>query len=67
MNDKNWKASTLAIGTVIGAAVGALSAFIIIKRAEADKSRPKLTAGEGVQVGLGVLGLLRLISGIGSD
>lgn len=67
MNDKNWKASTLAIGTVIGAAVGALSAFIIIKRAEADKSRPKFTAGEGVQVGLGVLGLLRLISGIGSD
>lgn len=67
MNDKNWKASTLAIGTVIGAAVGALSAYILIQRAEADKSKPKLTAGEGVQVGLSVLGLLRLISGLGSD
>ncbi len=67
MNDKNWKASTLVIGTVIGAAVGALSAFILIKRSEADQTKPKLTAGEGVQVGLGVLGLLRLISGVGSD
>jgi len=67
MNEKNWKASTIAIGTVIGAAVGALSAFILIKRAEADQTKPKLTAGEGVQVGLGVLGVLRLISGVGSD
>jgi hypothetical protein len=67
MNDKNWKATTLAIGTAVGAAVGALSAFILIKRAEADKSKPKLTTGEGVQVGLGVLGLLRLIAGVGSD
>jgi len=67
MNDKNWKASTLIIGTVVGAAVGALSAFILIKRSEADQTKPKLTAGEGVQVGLGVLGLLRLISGVGTD
>lgn len=67
MNEKNWKASTMVIGTVIGAVVGALSAFILIKRAEADQTKPKLTAGEGVQVGLGVLGVLRLISGIGSD
>ena len=67
MNDKNWKTSTLVIGTVIGAVVGALSAFILVKRAEADQTKPKLTAGEGVQVGLGVLGVLRLISGVGSD
>lgn len=67
MNEKNWKASTIAIGTVIGAAVGALSAFILIKRAEADQTKPKLSAGEGVQVGLNVLGLLRLISGVGSE
>lgn len=67
MNDKNWKASTLVIGTAIGAAVGALSAFILIKRSEAENTKPKITANEGVQVGLGLLGLLRLISGIGSD
>lgn len=67
MNDKNWKATTLAIGTAVGAVVGALSAVILIKKAEADKSKPKLTTGEGVQVGLGVLGLLRLIAGVGSD
>jgi len=67
MKEKNWKASTLVIGTLIGAAVGALSAFVLIKRAEAEQTQPKLTAGEGVQMGLSVLGLLRLISGHGSD
>ena len=66
MNDKNWKTTTIIIGTVIGAAVGALSGFLLVKRAEAEQTQPKLTAGEGVQVGLGVLGVLRMIAGLGS-
>ncbi len=66
MNDKNWKSTTIIIGAVIGAAVGALSGFLLVKRAEADQIPPKLTAGEGVQVGLGVLGVLRMIAGLGS-
>jgi hypothetical protein len=66
MKDKNWKTTTIIIGTVIGAAVGALSGFLLVKRAEAEKTQPKLSAGEGVQVGLGVLGVLRMIAGLGS-
>ncbi len=67
MNDKSWKTKTLITGTIIGAAVGALSSFLLIKRAEAENTQPKLTPGEGVQMGLGVLGLLRIIAGVGSD
>jgi hypothetical protein len=67
MNDKSWKTKTIIAGTVIGAAVGALSSFLLIKRAEAENTQPKLSPGEGVQMGLGVIGLLRIIAGIGSD
>ena len=67
MTDKNWKTKTIIIGTVIGALAGAASAFLLVKRAESENSQPKLSPGEGVQVGLSVLGLMRLISGIGSD
>ena len=57
----------MLIGTLIGAAAGALSAFMLIKRAESDEAKPKISPAEGVQVGLGMLGLMRLIAGIGSD
>lgn len=67
MTDKNWKTKTFIIGTVIGALAGAASAFLLVKRAESENSQPKLSPGEGVQVGLSVLGVLRLISGLGSD
>ncbi len=66
MKENNWKTSTIIIATVIGAAVGALSGFLLVKRAEAEQTQPKLTTGEGVQVGLGVLGVLRMIAGLGS-
>lgn len=58
----NWKTQTLATGAVIGAVIGALAAYILIKRAEQSEDAPKLSPGEGVQLGLGVLGLLRTIA-----
>jgi len=61
--DNNVKTKTIIMGTVIGALVGAASAYLLVKRGETQDQKPKLTAGEGVQVGLGVLGLLRLIAG----
>ena len=66
MND-NWKMKTMIFGTVIGALSGAVSAYLLIKRAENENEQPKLSPGEGIQVGLGVLGLMRMISGFGSD
>ena len=58
----NWKTRTLAAGAIIGAVIGTLAAYILIKRAEQSKETPKLSPGEGVQLGLGVLGLLRTIA-----
>jgi hypothetical protein len=59
---ENWKVKTLIIGGLIGAASGLLAAYILINRAENEQIRPRLTAGDGVKVGIGLLGLLRLIS-----
>jgi gas vesicle protein len=67
MNDKSWKVKTIIIGTVIGALAGAASGFLLVKRAESENKQPKLTASEGVQVGLGILGMLRQIAGFGSE
>jgi hypothetical protein len=65
--DKNWKTKLFIIGGVIGALAGVGAAFILIKRAEEEQAQPRLTAGEGVQLGLGLLGLLRLVSGMGGE
>lgn len=65
--DNNWKTKTVILGTAIGAAAGAISAFLLIQRAEREETTPRLTTGESIQVGLGVLGLLRMIAGLGID
>lgn len=67
MDDKNWKTKTIVAGTVLGALVGAAASLMLVKRSESEGVRPKLSTGDGVQVGLGVLGVLRLIAGIGPD
>ena len=65
--ENKMKTKTIVLGVVIGAAAGAVSAFLLIKKAETEQTSPKLSAGEGIQVGLGLLGLLRMIAGLGSE
>ena len=65
--EDNWKTKTMVMGVVIGAVAGAVSAFLLIKRAESEQTTPSLSAGEGIQVGLGLLGLLRMIAGLGTE
>lgn len=65
--EDNWKSKIIVMGVVIGAIAGAVSAFMLIKKAENEHTTPKLTAGEGIQVGLGVLGVMRMIAGLGIE
>lgn len=67
MNDKDWKTKTIILSAIIGVLAGAASGFMLVKRAESEERKPKLTAGEGVQLGLSVLGVMRLIAGFGED
>jgi hypothetical protein len=60
----NWRNKTIAIGAVAGLLIGIASAYIVIQRAEQNNALPEVSAGDGLKVGLGVLGVLRLISDI---
>ncbi|HEX9019291.1 MAG TPA: hypothetical protein VF806_08895 [Anaerolineaceae bacterium] len=60
----NWRNQTFIIGAVAGILLGLASAYIFIQRAEQLKEQPQLTAGDGVKIGLGVLGVLRLVADI---
>jgi H+/Cl- antiporter ClcA len=59
---ENWKMTTMLIGAVIGLICGLIGAYIIIQRAEEEESHPRLTAGDGVKMGIGVLGVLRTVA-----
>ncbi len=59
---ENWKTMTFIIGALVGLVSGLIAAYVIIQRAEEDQSHPRLSAGDGVKVGIGVLGVLRTIS-----
>jgi hypothetical protein len=63
----NWKNKTLLIGAIAGIAFGLASAYLIIQRAERDNTLPAVSPGDGVKVGLGLLGVLRLIADIGEE
>ncbi len=64
-NNRSLVVRTMLIGGILGALIGVGAAYILVKRAEEVGDDPRLTPGEGVQLGLGVLGLLRLISTTG--
>ncbi|MBN1537297.1 MAG: hypothetical protein JW908_11240 [Anaerolineales bacterium] len=59
-----WRAKTLAAGVLVGALVGLGAAFLLIQKAERDSGKLEVGAGEGLKLGLLVLGLLRQISQI---
>jgi len=61
-----WKSKTLIIGTTVGAVTGLLAAILIMQRAEKNETTPKLSAGEGVKIGMGDLGVLRMLADITS-
>ena len=64
-SDNNWKSRTLLTGTLLGALAGLGAAYLILQRAEREGRNPEMTAGEGVKLGLLVLGMLRQIGQLG--
>lgn len=65
MRSDQDKIQTLIVSAIFGALAGLGVGYILVKRAEENDGRPTLTAGEGVSLGLMVLGLLRQVSQLG--
>jgi len=57
----------LLFGALIGAATGLAAAMILQRRAEKAGNEISLSTGEGVQLGVMIMGLLRAISSLGDD
>jgi gas vesicle protein len=61
------KGRTLLLGALIGAATGLIAAMLLNRRAEKTERESAITAGEGLKLGVLVLGLLRAIGSLADD
>lgn len=61
------KSRTLFYGALIGAATGLVAAMLLNRRAEKGERETAITAGEGLKLGVMVLGLLRAIGSLADD
>ena len=57
----------LIFGALIGAFTGLVAAMILQRRAEKTGTEISLSTGEGIQLGVMVMGLLRAISSLGDE
>jgi hypothetical protein len=54
----------LLFGALIGAATGLVAALMLQRRAEQTGTEISLSAGEGIQLGVMVMGLLRAVAAL---
>ena len=57
----------LLFGALIGAVTGLVAAMMLQRRAEQTGTEISLSTGEGIQLGVMVMGLLRAISSLGDE
>ncbi len=63
----NSKGRTILIGVLIGAATGLVAAMMINRRAETTGESTAITTGEGLKLGVMIVGLLRAIASMGDE
>lgn len=61
------KSRNLIFGALVGAFTGLIAASLLNRRAEKRGDETAITAGQGIQLGMLVFGLLRAISSLGDD
>jgi hypothetical protein len=62
-----YRSRTLILGAIIGAATGVAAAMLLNRRAAQNQSTTAITTGEGLKLGVMVIGLLRAISSLGNE
>lgn len=58
---------TLLLGALIGAFTGLVAALLLNRRAEQEGTELAISAGDGMKLGVMVIGLLRAIAALGDD
>ena len=66
--DNAWIVKTIAIGTGLGALLGASSAYLLVQRSKRrNVNSVTISPGEGIRLGLLLLGLLRNVATLGDE
>jgi hypothetical protein len=58
---------TLLLGALLGAGTGLIAAMLLTRRAEEEGTEIAITAGDGMKLGVMVIGLLRAIASLGEE
>lgn len=58
------RSRVLLIGALAGAAMGVVAAMMLQRRAEQAGTEITLSTGEGIQLGMMALGLIRAVAGL---
>jgi hypothetical protein len=58
----NWKTSVFIIGGLAGLITGLAAAFLFVRDREQLNGDHKISSGQGVKIGMGVVSLLRMIT-----
>ena len=61
------KTKTLIIGAVAGAALGLAGAFLLNRRSDETGTEITVSAGEGMRLGVMIIGLLRAVADLGEE
>jgi DMSO reductase anchor subunit len=61
------RSKVLFFGAFIGAVTGLIAAMLLNRRALKDEQGTAITTGEGLKLGVMVVGLLRAIASLGED
>ncbi|MBP1694250.1 MAG: hypothetical protein H6Q37_2133 [Chloroflexi bacterium] len=59
-----WQRNTLMIGGAVGAGVGLLAAYLLLKNSERSGVRPTVSFREGFQIAVLCFGIVRSISNL---
>lgn len=63
----NNRSRTILIGVLIGAATGLVAAMMVNRRVERSGETTAITAGDGLKLGVMIVGLLRAIASMGGE
>ncbi len=63
---ENWQTKVLITGGIIGAGVGLMTSWLLIRTSRETRSGPPaITTGDAIKVGVTTIGLVRAIAALG--